>query len=340
MRIYRSVLAAIGGVVVLGAGTVANAGSYCSDLAGGPSSDCAPGVVVHGGTVPTVDPMVVNVGGPFGHLRSVNYSGTPSMNVTRIYGQGQMPHLSDSPSGFTGGCHPTTTSYCSANTQRPVQVELNAPVYSAPVHSAPVYNAPVYSAPVVAAPTVTYDSRYESRQYGSIEHVPGIAHIPTSIVDRSEANRDAILASGRTVTQPVVSAQSTYSSYQPSYSSYQSAPVMSAPVMQAPVMQAPVMQAPVTRGIPASGPAYTAPAADGTYWEKVSGMTAFGDTVATQVICKKAMPRRVVRPVVGVPVPVHVPAPTCAPGHGHDMYRYEGRSNSRYGDVAPHGWTR
>ena len=47
--------------------------------------------------------------------------------------------------------------------------------------------------------------------------------------------------------------------------------------------------------------------ADGSYWEKVSGPTAFGDTIATSVICKRKLPTKVVNPVVGVPVPVPVP---------------------------------
>jgi len=53
--------------------------------------------------------------------------------------------------------------------------------------------------------------------------------------------------------------------------------------------------------------------ADGTYWEKVSGMTAFGNTIATQVICKRKLPTQTVNPVVNVPYPVPTAVPTCGP---------------------------
>ena len=72
--------------------------------------------------------------------------------------------------------------------------------------------------------------------------------------------------------------------------------------------------------------------ADGSYWEKVSGPTAFGSTIATQVICKRKLPTRVVNPVVGVPVPVPVAVPqecrqdaAAAPA-------------ARYGQTAPGRW--
>jgi len=61
--------------------------------------------------------------------------------------------------------------------------------------------------------------------------------------------------------------------------------------------------------------------ADGSYWEKVSGPTAFGDTIATQVICKRKLPTQVVNPVVNVPYAVPTPVycgPTPhKPHHGH-----------------------
>ena len=87
-------------------------------------------------------------------------------------------------------------------------------------------------------------------------------------------------------------------------------------------------------------------AADGTYWEKVSGPTAFGDTVATSVICKRQVQQRVVRPVVGVPVPVRVPVTvpqTCQTvGHqglGHAPHAPVGVPSTRYGPAAPSRWT-
>ena len=69
---------------------------------------------------------------------------------------------------------------------------------------------------------------------------------------------------------------------------------------------------------------------DGSYWEKVSGPTSFGSTVATSVICKRQLPSRVVNPVVGVPVPVPTPVQQgCATAQ---------LPAGRYGQSAPGRW--
>ena len=87
-------------------------------------------------------------------------------------------------------------------------------------------------------------------------------------------------------------------------------------------------------------------AADGTYWEKVSGPTAFGDTVASTVICKRKLQTRTVRPVVGVPVPVRVPVtvPQSCQTVGHQGLRHAPHGpvavpTGRYGPSAPGRWT-
>ena len=128
------------------------------------------------------------------------------------------------------------------------------------------------------------------------------------------------------------------------------APMMAPPMMAAPVMQGsfapmPVMNAPVLAGgsIPTGFPgAAGAPVpqadgtyastvgADGTYWEKVSGPTAMGSTVATSVICKRKLPTQTVNPQVGVPypVPVAVPGPvvdSCDVPHALRPFEARGR---------------
>ena len=114
----------------------------------------------------------------------------------------------------------------------------------------------------------------------------------------------------------------------------------SVPVMQNSFVSAPAPQLPVLAGgasIPTGFPgAAGAPVpqadgtfasrvgADGTYWEQVSGVTALGNTVATSVICKRALPVQTVNPQVGVPFPVPVPvADNCA--IPHDVRPYEAR---------------
>jgi len=50
----------------------------------------------------------------------------------------------------------------------------------------------------------------------------------------------------------------------------------------------------------------------GGYWEKVSGLTMFGDTVATSVVCRRQAPQKtsqILSPVYGVPQPVPTPVP-------------------------------
>jgi len=69
---------------------------------------------------------------------------------------------------------------------------------------------------------------------------------------------------------------------------------------------------------------------DGTYWEKVSGPTSFGNTVATSVICKRKLPTQVVNPVIGVPTPVPVPVQ-----QGCETVKVPG---GRYGQSAPGRW--
>jgi len=215
-------------------------------------------------------------------------------------------------------------------------------------------------APVVAAPAPQplrtwigggYDpSKFIPRQYGENTFTPGIAHIPTSIVDRSPERADQVLNSGRTVPQ----APAGYGGVAPRTPTYHIAQNAgpNAQFIQGPIVAGPVLSGPVfgqgVAALPTSNfaagphvpvqfnPAYgqasfsqaslgqpTAPVvaqngtfasnvgADGTYWEKTSGLTTFGSTVATQVICKRKLPTQVVNPVIGVPTPV------CQiPGHG------------------------
>jgi len=139
-------------------------------------------------------------------------------------------------------------------------------------------------------------SNFQPRQYGDNTFTPGIAHIPTSIVDRSPVNAQTILNSGRTVPQPVVSAPNF------SGSSLVTLPrTMSPSFSSAAPSFGPLPSAPVSVG---NGTFASNVAPDGTYWEKTSGVTTFGNTIATQVICKRQLPRQTVNPVVNIPVPV------------------------------------
>ena len=379
-----SVLALFAGV----AATPSFAGSLAGDCLSGP--DCRPGVVVTPSQA-HFDDVLVSIKQPMGHLRSVDYRRSPHVSVTRIHGQGEVPHESDFPSSFSGGCHPESLTYCKAGGVAPAPAPVAAPIpapVAQPFVAPPVFAAPVHARPVVAAPapapvptlrqwTASYDdnpARFTPRQYGSLDFVPGIAHVPSSWVDRDPGRAQAALnASGGGVApgpqsglqripddtpgplmpigqlqgpapvQPGSIVQPGPASHGPTrevfvgqqvVSQQVSAPVQFAAPLQTPAVQAPVMAQPIF-----NAPAFNAPVpgragpplevapgvygssvgADGTYWEKVSGPTMMGDTVATQVICKRALPTQTVNPVVGVPVPVPYPVDECGPNHvsGH-----------------------
>ncbi len=356
------------------------AGGNCNGAA------CAGSVQVMPGYSPEFGPMTVRNENPMGHLRSVNFQRSPNVSITRIHGMAPTAGLSDAPSGFTGGCHPTSTTYCRQEAGQPVQVELNPPA-PAPVPLA-LYSPP---APVIQAPaqprTVRigggYDpSKFAPRTYGDASFVPGIAYLPTSKVVRDPAAAQQVLDSGQTRPQDVVvpgtgtaphmgmvRPQAAYGSvnlpgtFQPraamgsvnlpgtfiggqvapqmAYGMSMSGPQMRAPGLTntqglhlMPTRPGPSFGQPGTPVLQQSGPmagSYgSSVAPDGSYWEKVSGPTAFGSTVATQVICKRKLPTQTVNPVYGVPVPVPVPVHQgCQTAHG---------PAGRYGASAPGRW--
>jgi len=202
MRNMLKVAAIFGGLSVSLVSTSAIAGG-CGYGMSGPN--CAPNVVTHPGGSPGIDPMHVYSEAPMGHLRSVQFLGTPSVNITRIHGMAGAANLSDAPTSFTNSCTPESTQYC-----RQGGAVAPAPVMArpAPVIAQP---APMIAQPAPVAERVVYvgkgydPSKFIPRTYGSNELTPGIAHIPTSIVDRSHANATAVLNSGRTQPQPIAS---------------------------------------------------------------------------------------------------------------------------------------
>lgn len=296
-------------------------------LAGGNcnSGNCATPVQVMPSYAPEFGPMTIRTENPMGHLRSVNFQRAPNVSIMRVHGMGPTANLSDAPSGFTGGCHPTSTTYCRQNTGTPVQIQLN--------------QAP--AAPRIVRTGGGYDaSKFTPRTYGDASLVPGIAYLPTSKVVRDPAAAQQVLDSGRTVAQPVLG-RDTFGGtaphmgmVAPQYQTSgftQSQGLFLAPTRSGPSFGqagAPVFQ----NSGPMAGSYGSSVGADGTYWEKVSGPTSFGSTVATQVICKRQLPRRVVNPVINVPVPVPVPVQ-----HGCQTVA---APSGRYGQSAASRWTR
>ena len=316
---------------------------------------------------PDYGPSTVRSGTPYDYMSSIRFQRAPHVSVTRIHGQGPVPGLKDAPHGGVGGCFDHATGYCYANSSKPVSVELfgaPAPAFQAP----PVMARPVFAAPalprkrVVAVGKASPPSAFIPRQYGSTAITPGIVHAPTSIVDRDPGRAQAALdriAPG-SVTPALSGVPIRHG--QPYAAPYRLDPVPFAVPADAaprgvvpgampagipavppgprsiPIMPAPGFAAPAMPGLPtglagapvaqADGTYASRVGADGTYWEKVSGPTMLGSTVATSVICKRKLPTRTVTPQVGVPFPVPVPVPgpvvdACEGLPGH-LHRYEG----------------
>ena len=340
--------------------------AYAGGACGG--QHCGTAVQVFDAPAPQFGPLTVRNQNPLGHLRSVDFQRAPNVSITRVHGLAPTAALSDAPSSFTGGCHPTSVTYCRQDAGVPVQVEL-APqaVFQAPVISAPQ----VVSAPRTVAIGGGYDpSKFTPRVYGDPTFVPGIAHVPTSIVDRDPVRAQQVLDSGRTVPQPVLGRDTfggtvpnpgfvqqnfvQHNVVQPNFVRPNFVP-QGAFSVAGPQIAAPVFQAPAQGFVPAGAPtlqnrgpfagAYGSPVgSDGTYWEKVSGPTSFGDTVASEVLCKRQIPQRVVNPVVPVPYPVPVQTQLphgCVSGaHGFGHAQAPQLPVGRYGASEPGRWTR
>ena len=325
MRIYRLVTAAASGVFMASVSTAAFAG--CGGNVGcnpgvmafegvssaecrgpAPVANCNPGVNVYGNAS---DPRA-NVGvynsTPYGHLKTVQYQNTQNVNIMRVHSRTPAVALSDAPSAFTGGCTPTSTTYCREQQGTPVRVAFNPAPAPAPVYVAPAPRVTTYGSGYNPA-------NFAPRQYGSTDFVPGIAHVPTSIVDRSPITH----IDG--VPQPQVRSVTTANtSVVHSGPSYVGRPAMGGNVI----------------GSVVTGQYSYQPPGGGMYWEKTSGPTVVDGLPATQILCRRQAPRpapvnvRVVSPVIGVPHPVPTPVPVqagCAPvQHAPAMH-----ANSRYG---------
>ena len=173
----------------------------------GPTAfDCEPGVWVSS-TDPYRDDVLVSVEQPMGHLKSVDYRRSPHVSITRIHDQGPVPQLEDHPYGVADGCFPESTGYCggshdAAPAPAPVVAQPLAPVAHAPVMHGPVVN---HGPQPLRQWTASYNSdpaRYQPRQYGSLDFVPGVAHVPTSWVDRDPARAQAALGGRGTAPGP------------------------------------------------------------------------------------------------------------------------------------------
>ena len=334
MRIYRLVSAALSGVLMAGVGASALAGGY--NACGGPN--CSAGVTIHPSQAGALAPVGMYAPQPYGHLKTVEYKNTPNVNIMRVHSNSPQVSLGDHPSRFTSGCMPSSTTYCRSGGGQQMNVQLSA----APV--APVYNPAPIAMPVHIAPPAPQiriasgfnAANYASRQYGSADFVPGIAHVPTSYVDRSPITHIDGVPQARAHS---VTTASGYS---------QSSSTVSVQGVTPQTVQGGNLIGQVVAG------QYTyQPPGGGAYWEKTSGPSIVDGLPSTQILCRREAPRpapvtvKVVRNVYGVPQPVPTPYPVpvqtgCAPApmamHGAQLAGPpRTHMGSRYGQSS--AWT-
>ena len=194
-------------------GAVALIGVSVSPALAGP---CGGGVACDLGTVsqPALPadfgPVTVSNHTPYDYFDSVQFQRAPHVSITRVHGLPPTVGLSDAPVGFTKGCNPSSTVYCrqgnkttatstlSPSTYRPIGTPVTAaPILRQPVVNHPVVQRPVQSSRVVAVGRGFDASKFTPRVYGDPYTItPGIAHVPTSIVDRNPYRAQAVLDAG------------------------------------------------------------------------------------------------------------------------------------------------
>ncbi len=297
MRTYRLISTAIGGVFFAGVSSAAHAGCF-----GAPATTCNQQIIPISAPADRLVPINVYGQNPYGYLRTFNYKNTPNVNVMRLRSHTQAVRLNDAPGTFNNGCNPAKV-YC---TTPPARLPIAPPAPQAMPYIAPP--APVQS-------RVTMSSGYNAsafapRQYGSLDFVPGIAHVPTSTVDRSPITH----ING--IPQPIVRSITTaplapaaFPMTSMASSSYSTSRSFVANTMPTQRPNGNVLGNVVTNQ-------YTyQPEGGGAYWERTSGPTIVDGLPATQILCRREAPRpdpvnvQVVSPVIGVPVPVPTPVP-------------------------------
>ena len=323
----KHVVGALSTLGLLSLSTLAQAGNCAG-------ANCQVPVQYLGGETPAFDSMTVANVNPMGYLRSVDFQRAPHISIMRIHSMGPTANLSDAPIAFTEGCHEQSTAYCRQPTHgTPIAAPQPAPVIAPPPMPQPLPIMPRPAPPMVGHPVNCHGpilqspcgilpaprppqygqgfdpSKFAPRQYGDPTFVPGIAHVPTSYVDRDPLNADRALNSGRTIPQPIANGGVAPRPHMMPY------PRNPHPVTGGPNI---VMNPPHTQLMSGS---YTGSIKnDGTYWEKVSGPTMIGNTMATQVICKRKMPNHTINMPAPTPCgPQHVVTPTPYPmgGWGH-----------------------
>lgn len=191
MRIYRLISTAIGGVLFAGVSSAAHAGCF-----GAPAPNCNPQIMPY--AVPSDRLAPINTYGqnPYGYLKTFAYKNTPDVNTMRLRSRTPMVSVSDVPSGFTGGCNPTSV-YCISQQKLPRALPVAPPApMPQPVMTAPLRTAPALSSYTTNRSYVAHSAPTQLPSNGAYwEKVTGptlVNGLPaTQILCRREAPRPA-----------------------------------------------------------------------------------------------------------------------------------------------------
>lgn len=201
----RTALGRIGGAVALL--SISTAPALAGGACGGVPCDL--GTVAQPALPSDYGPVTISNHTPYDYFDSVQFQRAPHVSITRIHSLPPTVALSDAPVGFTKGCNPNSTLYCRqaapSGTKppitpiyRPIGSHVTPyPLTQAPVIHPPVAHHPVQSSRVVAVGRGYDASKFVPRVYGDPHTItPGIAHVPTSIVDRDPYRAQAVLDAG------------------------------------------------------------------------------------------------------------------------------------------------
>lgn len=207
MAMRKALLRVTGAAALLGLSTTSAFAGACGGV------PCDLGVSAQPALAADYGPVTVSSHTPYDYFDSVRFQRAPHVSITRIHGLPPTVNLSDAPVGFTKGCHPESTLYCrqSGSTGTVTGGTSYTPIRPAPAPvpvvtrvspQTPVYHRPVQTQLVQSSRVVAvgggFDaSKFTPRVYGDpYKIVPGIAHVPTSIVDRNPYRAQAVLDAG------------------------------------------------------------------------------------------------------------------------------------------------
>lgn len=163
MRTYRIVTTALSSLLLTGISASAFAGCFTGGV------NCQAPTIAHAAASDALAPVHSYNQTPYGHLKRFEYKNTPNVNILRLHGRAPAASLTDHPSRFaSNGCTTSSTTYCRTN-HGPISAPIAAPM----------------PAPFIAplpAPVRPILKPYFNK---NLPFVPGIAHVPTSIIDRS-----------------------------------------------------------------------------------------------------------------------------------------------------------